>query len=158
MLVKHNLVYVNGFKKPGWIGNKDKLNFDLNRHGFCVNNSHSSFASFIIGEKYYIDDLEANYFMGFYGTLEGFCTMHSGNSNYKQVKNEGNFYYIIERGDQVRPPLHLDVREKTILNVYHIGVYKGEIPDVYLPNVNTLPTDKQPLLPPEGEYKEIQAQ
>lgn len=29
--------------------------------------------------------------------------------------------------------------------------------DVYLPNINTLPTNKQPLLPPEGNYKEIQA-
>lgn len=27
--------------------------------------------------------------------------------------------------------------------------------DVYLPNINTLPKDKQPLLPPEGDYKEI---
>ena len=29
--------------------------------------------------------------------------------------------------------------------------------DVYLPNINTLPQDKQPLLPPEGHYKEIQS-
>lgn len=28
--------------------------------------------------------------------------------------------------------------------------------DVYLPNINTLPQDKQPLLPPEGDYKEIE--
>ena len=27
--------------------------------------------------------------------------------------------------------------------------------DVYLPNINNLPKDKQPLLPPEGDYKEI---
>ena len=33
----------------------------------------------------------------------------------------------------------------------------GDADDVYLPNINTLPEDKQPLLPPEGNYKEIQA-
>lgn len=27
--------------------------------------------------------------------------------------------------------------------------------DVYLPNINTLPENKKPLLPPEGNYKEI---
>ena len=33
----------------------------------------------------------------------------------------------------------------------------GDVDDVYLPNITTLPEDKQPLLPPEGHYKEIQA-
>lgn len=158
MLVKHNLAYVNGFKKPSWIGNKDKFNINLNRDSFCIKDSYTSLAGFIIDENYYIDDIAANYFIGFYGTLEGYCSMHPGNSNYNEVKNEANFYYVTARGDEVRPLLHLNVLEQTILNVYHIGVYKEEIPDVYLPNINTLPEDKQPLLPPEGNYKEIQPQ
>lgn len=38
-------------------------------------------------------------------------------------------------------------------------INKGtELSDVYLPNINTLPEDKQPLYPPEGDYKEIQPQ
>lgn len=158
MLVKHNLAYVNGFKKPGWVANENKLNFNLNRGGFYINNSNSSFAKFIIDENYYIDDLAANYFVGFYGMLEGFCSMHVGEDSYNEVKNEGNFYYYTTRGDNVRKLFHLNVLEETILNVYNIAVYKGEIPDVYLPNINTLPADKQPLLAPEGNYKEIQPQ
>lgn len=44
-----------------------------------------------------------------------------------------------------------------ILKCNAFAVTKGET-DVYLPNIGTLPQDKQPLLPPEGDYKEIQAQ
>ena len=42
-------------------------------------------------------------------------------------------------------------------NIDNIVLNKGEeLSEVYLPNINTLPTNKQPLLPPEGNYKEIQ--
>ena len=37
-------------------------------------------------------------------------------------------------------------------------ITKDGYSDVYLPNINTLPEDKQPFLPPEGDYKEIQPQ
>ena len=50
------------------------------------------------------------------------------------------------------------VTDLTRFNLTSMIVNKGkELSDVYLPNINTLPQDKQPLLPPEGEYKEIQA-
>ena len=39
----------------------------------------------------------------------------------------------------------------------HISIYKGHGADIYLPHKDNLPTNKQGLLPPEGEYKEIQA-
>lgn len=40
---------------------------------------------------------------------------------------------------------------------YNFIVNLGDaLSDVYLPNINALPQDKQHLLPPEGEYKEIQ--
>ena len=51
-----------------------------------------------------------------------------------------------------------------ISNAYEVHKFKinkiiatREDSDIYLPNINTLPQDKQPLLPPEGNYKEIQA-
>lgn len=44
--------------------------------------------------------------------------------------------------------------EMTIINFM---ITEDDFPDVYLPNINTLPKDKQALLPPEGDYKEIQA-
>lgn len=50
------------------------------------------------------------------------------------------------------------VTDLTRFNLTSIIVNKGkQSSDVYLPNINTLPQDKQPLLPPEGDYKEIQA-
>lgn len=48
------------------------------------------------------------------------------------------------------------VTDLTRFNLTFIIVNKGkELSDVYLPNINTLPQDKQPLFPPEGEYQEI---
>ena len=46
-------------------------------------------------------------------------------------------------------------RFKAKSSIVNIGT---EISDVYLPYKNNLPADKQPLLPPEGQYKEIQPQ
>ena len=55
---------------------------------------------------------------------------------------------------QIRPTSNEECRIK----IYGIRVSTGEkSSDIYLPNINTLPTNKQGLLPPEGEYKEIQA-
>lgn len=45
-------------------------------------------------------------------------------------------------------------RFKAKSSIVNIGT---EISDVYLPYKNNLPADKQPLLPPDGEYKEIHA-
>lgn len=39
-----------------------------------------------------------------------------------------------------------------------IKIEKGDQMTPYLPHKDNLPTDKQPLLPPEGDYKEIQPQ
>ena len=48
--------------------------------------------------------------------------------------------------------------EEIKFKIYGLKIIEGEFNDyVYLPNINTLPEDKQPLLPPEGHYKEIQA-
>ena len=41
--------------------------------------------------------------------------------------------------------------------IYGLGIYKDSPSEVYLPNKNSVKPEKQPLLPPEGNYKEIQA-
>lgn len=56
--------------------------------------------------------------------------------------------------------LQLQIRvnsdEECRLKIYGITISTGEeASDVYLPNINTLTEDKQLLLPPEGNYKEI---
>lgn len=44
------------------------------------------------------------------------------------------------------------------IEIINFMISEGGFSDVYLPNINTLSKDKQALLPPEGEYKEIQPQ
>ena len=158
MLVKHNLAYNKGLESPKYVGYKDRFNFKLEGGSFYVENSYTSFAKFLIDEVYHVDNLEANHFLGFHGQLEGYCALRTSDTlTYLKVKNKGNFYYIEATGDKIIKPLHVEVLEGTVLRIDNVGCYEGEIPDVYLPNINALPKDKQPLLPPEGNYKEIQA-
>lgn len=49
-----------------------------------------------------------------------------------------------------------DAKRNNGIEIMEYMITKDDFSDVYLPNINTLPEDKQPLLPPEGEYKEIQ--
>lgn len=49
-----------------------------------------------------------------------------------------------------------DYNKSYEIKIINFIVTEDDFTDIYLPNINTLPTDKQPLLPPEGEYKEIQ--
>lgn len=156
MLVKHNFAYSKGLQGPLYVRHEDKLNYKLEKGSLYVENSDTSFARILIDEGYRTDDTENNYFLGFHGKSEGYCSLRTSSiSSYIKVKNKGNFYYIEATGDKVSKSLHVQVLEDSILRIDNVGCYKGEIPDVYLPNINTLPEDKQPLLPPEGNYKEI---
>ena len=42
-----------------------------------------------------------------------------------------------------------------VIKIVDFMITKDGFADVYLPNIETLPADKQPFLPPEGNYKEI---
>lgn len=42
------------------------------------------------------------------------------------------------------------------IKIINFMITEDGFSDVYLPNINTLPQDKQPLLPPDGDYKEIE--
>ena len=50
-----------------------------------------------------------------------------------------------------------EAKNKNGIQIVKYMITDDDFSDVYLPNINTLPEDKQPLLPPEGNYKEIQA-
>lgn len=54
--------------------------------------------------------------------------------------------------------LRFVIRDKGNLSFYfkNISAYKGYGVNVHLPYIGNLPQDKQPLLPPEGNYKEIE--
>ena len=158
MLVKHNLLYSTGFRYPSYVGRENELRYKIEDGKVLIANSRTSFASFINGENYDIDDINSVYYIGFYGSLEGFCELRFSNDGYIKVNNKENFYYIESKGNLIAKPLHVNVVESSILNISDVAVYKEGIPGVYLPNINTLPQDKQPLFPPEGDYKEIQPQ
>lgn len=67
-----------------------------------------------------------------------------------------NKYSFIDTNAGPYYNLECYVTTLTKFNLSSIMINKGEkASDVYLPNINTLPEDKQPLLPPEGDYKEI---
>ena len=55
--------------------------------------------------------------------------------------------------------LYLGIKEKTngSYKIYNIKLEEGTEDTTYVPYKDNLPEDKQPLLPPEGNYKEIQA-
>lgn len=48
-----------------------------------------------------------------------------------------------------------DYNKSYEIKIINFMITEGGFTDVYLPNINTLSKDKQPLLPPEGNYKEI---
>ena len=48
-----------------------------------------------------------------------------------------------------------EAKNKNGIQIVKYMITNDGYSDVYLPNINTLPKDKQPLLPPEGHYKEI---
>ena len=56
--------------------------------------------------------------------------------------------------------LYLGKKEKTngSYKIYNIKLEEGTEATTYVPYKDNLPEDKQPLLPPEGDYKEIQPQ
>ena len=87
-------------------------------------------------------------------------------------KNEKNENVILHPGDSFKTTrkefddgvstwIYLndskDAKRNNGIQIMEYMITKDDFPDLYLPNINTLPEDKQPLLPPEGNYKEIQA-
>lgn len=102
------------------------------------------------------------YSVSFIGYLESgtnVLVQDSVGTPFKLIDKIGSFkynaFYIASR-DYLSFECY--VTDLTRFNLTSMIVNKGQqLSDVYLPNVNTLSEDKQPLLPPEGDYKEIQA-
>lgn len=49
-----------------------------------------------------------------------------------------------------------DFYDDYAIEIVDFMITESRYSDIYLPSINTLPQDKQPLLPPEGDYKEIE--
>ncbi len=122
-----------------------------------VNNLRTSMAGFTkIGmhEKNMPLDNNKKYYPGFFGSIDGDVDIYKG--TYKPYKSKRNFNYIELKGGEVKGPLHIRSYNGANVILEKLCLFEGEIGDIFIPCIEDLPTDKQPLLPPEGNYKEIQ--
>ena len=86
--------------------------------------------------------------------------VQSGNSTFT-TKERNSFTFTYKEGVTSRLACYAGVNGSTsgISAEYtKIKIEKGDQMTPYLPHKDNLPTDKQPLLPPEGDYKEMQPQ
>lgn len=164
MLVKHNLLdlpITSLFSKTS-----QTKNYDIN-----YKNNIISFKG--------VKRPETPYVLGYY------YTWYKNNFSKLIIKNTGESTIIIEEAykNNVRqsditlePGEYTEISRKNLADGYctwikipsiddysksyeikiiNFIVTEGGFAEIYLPNINALSKDKQPLLPPEGNYKEI---
>lgn len=76
------------------------------------------------------------------------------------VQKRNSFTFTYKEGVTSRVACYAGVKGSTSMisaDYTEIKIEKGDQMTPYLPHKDNLPKDKQPLLPPEGDYKEIQA-
>ena len=75
------------------------------------------------------------------------------------LKNEFTFVYEKERHKKFLIYAGVSGYTNNVsAYIYNIKLEEGTEATTYVPYKDNLPADKQPLLPPEGDYKEIQPQ
>ncbi|KWZ77564.1 hypothetical protein [Anaerococcus tetradius] len=130
--------------------------------------SRTNHVKFIFNDMNLIDG--KNYTLSFYtkqsANGSGQFTIYFIQDNYKtfsrNIWNNANektvFKFKYERSRTPIAHIYSDVDLKTagVSNMlYMIKLEEGDVPNLYVPSKASLPKDKQPLLPPEGQYKEI---
>ena len=91
--------------------------------------------------------------MGFLGKVNGRLRLYKG--QYHDITSKGNLHYIEFIHDENTKPLHM-WGYNTDLEI-ELFFITDQVPDIIIPNEKDIKADNQPLLPPEGNYKEIQA-
>ena len=87
--------------------------------------------------------------------LDNSRTVETIYPNTKQFINYSGVYREAGVSRQLR--IFSNHHEEMRFKIYGLKIIEGKSNDyIYLPNIDTLSQDKKPLLPPEGEYKEIQ--
>lgn len=159
MLVKHNLL-VNGgrVRSPEYVYDKTRASISVKNGKIYVNDLRTSMAGFTekgLRESALALNDDKTYHIGFFGHVDGNLEIYKG--QYKPYQTKGNFNYIELKGSEITGPMH--IRSYTGANVIleSICLFEEEIGEIFLPSIEDLPKDKQALLPPEGDYKEIQA-
>ena len=157
MLVKHNLLLNNNkLAYPDIIDDSGEVKL-INGTLYFYNKTERIGKLTVNGFDEGLSELvkeDDRLFVGIYGKIDTPFKLYKG-EGYKTPYKKGDFYYIEAGAKNIFSSLHIKGDISLSGYIKALGFYKGEAPDVYLPNINTLPEDKQPLLPPEGNYKEI---
>ncbi len=157
MLVKHNLLLNGGkLQSPEYMymrSNEDIFIKDNKVYIKDLKTSAAGFTSIGMHEKNMSLDYDKTYYPGFFGSIDGDVDIYKG--TYKPHKSKGNFNYIELKGGEVKGPLHIRSYNGANVILERLCLFEGEIGDIFIPCIEDLPTDKQALLPPEGEYQEI---
>lgn len=157
MLVKHNLLINGGqLQSPEYVYDKTMANISVKDNRVYVTDLRTSMAGFTIDklrESILALNNDKTYYIGFFGRVDGNIDIYKG--QYKPYQTKGNFNYIELKGSEIKGPMH--IRSYTGANVIleKLCIFEGAIGDIFIPCIEDLPTDKQALLPPEGDYKEI---
>lgn len=134
-----NCIFFKGREKPG-----NNTVFKYNHEKFI--NYYSNFTIKNIGKTIII--IESPYING---EVTNNVTLYPGenvNMSRKNVNGSVHTWVNIPNID--------DFDDDYAIEIVDFMITESGYSDIYLPNINSLPTNKQPLLPPEGDYKEIQ--
>lgn len=160
MLVKHNLLLNGGeLQSPEYIYNKAGASISVKDGKVYVSGLSTSMAGFTkdgLRESTLELNNDLTYYIGFFGSIEGNIDIYKG--QYKPYKTKGKFNYIDSKGSEIKGPMHIRSGSGANVILERLSLFEEEIGDIFIPCIKDLPTDKQPLLPPEGDYKEIQPQ
>ena len=94
------------------------------------------------------------YIIGFVGAKHGSVRLFQEGNGYKEVISKGDIHY---REFKYNGKLRLHFRslvEGSGMTIKQFFI-TDDIPDIVIPNEKDINADNQPLLPPEGHYKEI---
>ena len=160
MLVKHNLLLNGGeLQSPEYIYNKAGASISVKDGKVYVSGLSTSVAGFTkdgLRESTLELNNDLTYYIGFYGSVDGNIDIYKG--QYKPHLTKDNFNYIELRGSEIKGAMHIRSSSGANVILERLCIFKGDIGNIFLPCIEDLPKDKQPLLPPEGDYKEIQPQ
>lgn len=158
MLIKHNFILNGGsLQSPEYIYSERLADVNIKNNKVYVNNLKTSMGGFTKdGLRESQLDLQVNkiYYAGFFGHVDGNIDIYKG--AYKPYKTKGNFIYVEFKGEEIKGPIQIRSYDGANVVLENLCMFEGEIGDIFMPCIEDLPKDKQSLLPPEGEYKEIQ--
>lgn len=167
MLVKHNLLDINATDVLSRASQAECYNIDYRRDSISFKGVKRPKSTYVFGYFY-------QHYKDKYSKLIIKNTGESTiiiNESYKNNVKQGDItlapgeYTEVSRknlGDGnctwVRIPNIDDYSKSYEIKIINFIITESDFAYVYLPNINTLSKYKQALLPPEGEYKEIQPQ